>query len=314
MSMRFIQAGLQTSVQDFGRTGMMRYGISRGGAADPVAMQLANLLLGNPLENPVLEVALVGPSIEFQCDISIAISGAQFELTLDGETVDSDQVIQVARGNTLSFGRLISGARAYIAFAGRMELPPVFGSFSTHLLSGFGGCCGKAIKKGDVIQFAEMRTVGSRRLEGEYRLRYTQHPQLRLVAGAEANYFSRDTLNRFYSQTCQVTTQSNRMGIRLVGNPLYCENHSQVISSGLCPGTVQIPPDGKPIISFVEGQTIGGYPRIAHVINADQHLLGQLKANDRVSFTKVSLAQAHKILEGKSALLKRLEAEFTAQP
>lgn len=313
MSMRFIQGGLQTSVQDFGRSGMMRYGIARGGAADPMAMQLANLLLGNSPGNPVLEAALVGPSIEFQCDISIAITGAQFVLTLDGEVVDNDRIIQVKRGSTLSFGRLVSGARAYIAFAGRIEVPPVFASASTHLLSGFGGCCGRAIKKGDVIPFAETRTVGSRRLEGEYRLRYTQHPQLRLVAGAEEDYFAPDTIDRFYSQVFKVTAQSNRMGIRLAGSALRCGNQSQVISSGLCPGTVQIPPDGKPIVSFVEGQTIGGYPRIAHVISADQHLLGQLKANDRVSFTRVSLAQAHRILEGKSALLRRLEAELFVQ-
>ncbi|MFC6634534.1 biotin-dependent carboxyltransferase family protein [Microbulbifer taiwanensis] len=308
--MRIIRAGLQTSVQDLGRSGSMRYGVPRGGAADPVAMQLANLLLGNPPGNPVLEVTLDGPSIEFQCDISIAIVGAQFDLALNGEPVECDRVLQIESGDRLTFGRLLSGARAYIALAGQMKLPAIFGSHSTSIIAGFGGLCGRAIEKGDAIEILEARTVDHRRLEGEYRLRYTRHPQLRVVTGAEENHFGREAIDHFYSQTYQVTAQSNRMGIRLAGDALRRGNQSQVVSSGLCPGTVQIPPDGRPIISFIEGQTIGGYPRIAHVISADLHLLGQLQANDRLDFTPVSVAQAHKILEVKSGLLERLMAEF----
>ncbi|MCX2832490.1 5-oxoprolinase subunit C family protein [Microbulbifer thermotolerans] len=311
MSIRFIDAGLQTSVQDLGRTGMMRYGVSQGGAADPLAARLGNLLLGNPPHNPVLEVTLIGPRLEFQCDISLVVTGARFTLTLDGESVENDQVIQARRGSVLNFGQLRSGTRAYIAFAGQMALTRIFDSFSTHLQSGFGGCGGQPLKKGDLIRFEETRTVADRQLREEHRLRYTGHPRLRVVAGAEETLFSGETLERFYTQAFRVTPQSNRMGIRLTGEPLHCAARTQIISSGLCPGTIQVPPDGDPIIAFVEGQTIGGYPRIAHVISADQHLLGQLKANDRISFEKVSLARAHEILAGKSALLNQLTAEYS---
>lgn len=310
MSMHFIKAGMQTSIQDLGRTGLMRYGISRGGAADPMAMRLANLLLGNPADTPVLEVTLAGPAIEFQCDIAIAIVGAEFELTLNEEKVEGNEVLQVKRGDTLAFGRLLSGTRAYIAFSGTMDLPRIFDSCGTNLLGGFGGLDGRAIQKGDTIGFTELRTAVTRRLPAAFRLRYSGHPQLRVVAGAEEHLFGKETASNFYSQAYQVLPQSNRMGVRLTGDTLSTEQIPQQVSSGLCPGTIQIPPDGLPIISFVEGQTIGGYPRIAHVISADLHTLGQLKANDRVSFLKVTLEQAREVLAGKFQLLDKVRAHL----
>jgi antagonist of KipI len=291
----------------------MRYGVSKGGAADPIAMQLANLLLGNPADNPVIEVTLTGPTIEFQRAVSIAIVGAQFEMKLNDRQVDNDQILQISKGDTLAFGKLISGARAYIAFAATMQLSPVFNSYASHLIAGFGaisetaGNFGRAIQTDDVIHFEKLRIVAAGCLSGEYKLRYTPHPQIRVVAGTEERYFSRDAISDFYRQTYRVSAQSNRMGIRLCGGKLAAEHMPQIVSSGLCPGTIQIPADGKPIISFIEGQTIGGYPRIAHVISADLPLLGQLKANDRVSFVNISIAQAHKILAGKSQILDNLD-------
>lgn len=312
LSLHFISPGLQTSVQDLGRPGLMHCGIPRGGAADPLALQFANLLLGNPADNPALEITLIGPEIEFHCDLSIAVCGGQFEMTLNDNSVGNDEVIPVRRGDTLQFGRLHSGARAYLALAGQMDIPPLFASASTHLQSGFGGLSGSAVKKGDTIPVRHSRNTKQRRLEAQYRLRYTSHPQLRLVTGAEEGYFDPDSRERLYSETYQVSAQSNRMGIRLSGAELHCMEKAQVMSSGLCPGTVQVPPSGQPIVSFVEGQTIGGYPRIAHVISADQHLLGQLQAHDRVSFARVSTAQAQEILAGKANLLKSLRANLSS--
>ncbi|WP_323847341.1 biotin-dependent carboxyltransferase family protein [Microbulbifer magnicolonia] len=313
MSIRFLKSGLQTSVQDLGRTGLMRYGISRGGAADSVAMTLANLLLGNPPENPALEVTLTGPSVEFQCDISIAIVGADFELQLNNHDVESNRVLQIKCGDTLSFGGLRSGARAYIAFSGQMELPLVLDGFSTYLLGEFGGLEGRAIRAGDTIHFRRIRRVRPLCLEEKFRLKYTGHPRLRVVAGAEEPYFSDEAQRAFYRQAFRVSAQSNRMGIRLSGDALGVKEMPQLVSSGLCPGTIQVPPSGQPIVSFVEGQTIGGYPRIAHVISADQHMLGQLKPNDRASFSKVSLRQAREILAGKVRLMDQLQAALAAQ-
>lgn len=309
--LRVVKAGLQTSIQDAGRPGWMRYGIARGGVADPVAMMLANKLLGNPPAHPCLEIALTGPDIEFECDLSIAVCGARFAMKLNGQEVENDSVIQVKKGDQLGFGPLQSGARAYLALAADMQITSVFGSQSTHLQTGFGGLHGRALKAGDEIQLCNNHQSRGSRLPDKYRLRYTGRPQLRVIAGAEASYLSQSTRAEFYRTTFEVTPQSNRMGIRLKGAVLDTSTLPQMTSSGLRPGTIQVPPGGQPIIAFVEGQTIGGYPRLAHVIEADQHILGQLKARDRANFELIELEDAHRIQREK---LNRLQSLQQTQP
>ncbi|WOX06732.1 5-oxoprolinase subunit C family protein [Microbulbifer pacificus] len=304
--LRILKAGLQTSIQDGGRSGWMQYGIAKGGAADPVAMQLANSLLGNPPHHPCLEITLTGPDIEFGCDLSIAICGAQFDLTLNGQSIDNDQGIAVKKGDHLAFGPLQSGARAYLALSAETVLPAAFGSLSTHIQTEFGGYCGRALRAGDEIRLRNCRREPPRQLSNDYQLRYSARPQIRVIDGAEAEMFADTARELFYRTTYSVSAQSNRMGIRLAGNGLDTAGLPQMTSSGLCPGSVQIPPDGSPIISFVEGQTIGGYPRLAHVISADQHLLGQLKPHDRIDFFRVDLDTAIRILRDKTAELSRL--------
>lgn len=306
MTLHFIESGLQTCVQDEGRPGMMHWGVPRGGAADPLAMALANLLLRNAPGHPCIEIALSGPVIEFSVDISVAVCGARFDLRLNGEPVANDEVIQVRRGDRLSFGAVQSGARAYLALAAEMDLPPIYGSRSTHLIARFGGLSGRAIKAGDRISLGHCRLEPYRALPGDYRINYRTRPLLRVVAGAEARYFEAAAIRAFYGGGFTVSPQSNRMGIRLTGEPLTVAGMPQMISSGLCPGTVQVPPNGLPIVSFVEGQTIGGYPRIAHVISADLHRLAQLAPNARLDFELVSQHRAHRILREKARLLAAL--------
>ena len=306
MSLNIIHPGLQTTIQDGGRAGNLRWGISRGGAADSFAMALGNLLLGNPPDHPGLEVALTGPEIEFTRGLSIAVTGAHFDLRLNHEAVGNDQVITVRAGDRLRFGPLRSGARAYIALAADIQLPILFHSQSTHVIAGFGGLHGRPLQGGDQIPLQHCRIEPPRTLPAAYRLDYSSRPLLRVVPGLEAQYFSAETLARFYRGGFTVSPQSNRMGIRLQGDPLSVEGLPEQVSSALCPGTVQVPPNGQPIISFVEGQTIGGYPRIAHVISADLHRLGQLVAGARLDFEVVDRASAHRTLAGKARLLAAL--------
>ncbi|WP_158681554.1 biotin-dependent carboxyltransferase family protein [Microbulbifer pacificus] len=307
MNLHFIQPGLQTSIQDGGRPGMLRWGVPRGGAADTFAMALANLLLTNAPTHPCIEVALTGPEIEFSGDLSIAITGAHFDLRHNGDLVPNNVVLQMKAGDRLQFGVLHSGARAYIALAAEMELPTVLDSHATHLVSAFGGYCGRAIRAGDRITLQRCRREPKRELPPGYRLNYRARPLLRVVPGCEVRYFPAAAINAFQRGDFRVSSQSDRMGIRLTGEPLSSKDVCQVISSGLCPGTVQVPPNGLPIISFVEGQTIGGYPRIAHIISADLHRLGQLQANSPLNFEMVDLGSAHKVLQKKSQLLVRLK-------
>ncbi|WP_226666478.1 biotin-dependent carboxyltransferase family protein [Microbulbifer aggregans] len=310
MSLHFLKPGLQTSIQDSGRPGMLRWGLPRGGAADTFAMALANLLLGNPATHPCLEVALTGPVIEFSETLSIAICGAHFELTLNGTTVENDRVIPIKKGDQLSFGKLKHGCRAYLALSAEFGLPEVFHSQATHLLSAFGGLDGRAICAGDIVALRHCRRVQERALPDQFHLRYSNRPLVRILPGTEAHHFPQEALEVFNRGGYAVSSQSNRMGIRLDGTPLVTDGLPQMVSSALCPGTVQIPPNGLPIISFVEGQTIGGYPRIAHVISADLNLLGQLQARDRIDFEPVSLSAAHQILRDKSRLLETLSEQL----
>lgn len=307
MSLHFLKPGLQTSIQDGGRPGMMHWGLSRGGAADTFAMTLANLLLGNPRSHACLEIALTGPVIEFTCALSIAICGARFDLYLNDAPVDNDTTLKVRAGDQLKFGALQSGARAYLAVAADMDLPRIQQSLSTNLLAGFGGYRGRALTTGDTIPLRNCRQVAVRVLPREFRVDYRARPLIRVVAGAETSQFSADALEHFYQGQFAVSSQSNRMGIRLSGEPLPLKQSLQIASSGLCPGTIQVPPNGLPIISFVEGQTIGGYPRLGHVISADLHRLGQLQARSRMDFELVDLQTAYRILHKKNQLLAELE-------
>ncbi|WP_444903762.1 biotin-dependent carboxyltransferase family protein [Microbulbifer sp. CnH-101-E] len=312
MSIYFIRPGLQTSIQDFGRPGLMHCGIPQGGAADILSMQLANLLLGNCLNNPVLELTLTGPVIRFECDISIAITGAQFNVLLNKITVENYKVIKVKRGDILEFGRLLSGTRAYIGLSAKISTPQAFNSVSTHLISHFGGNKGKAISYEERFHLKNIRIAKSAHIDRSLQPCYQSRPLLRVIYGPEKKRFTELTLNNFFRKTFQVSAQSNRMGIRLspsiiVDSKAITDSSDEMISSGLYPGSIQIPNNGEPIISFIEGQTIGGYPRIAHIIRADLHRLGQLKAQDKINFQLVNQAQAREILLKKMKYLENLK-------
>ncbi|MBN8430522.1 biotin-dependent carboxyltransferase family protein [Microbulbifer salipaludis] len=306
MSLRIIKPGLQTTIQDGGRPGNLRWGLSRGGAADTFAMALGNLLLGNPPQHPCLEVAITGPEIEFSAATAVAVTGARFDLAHNDRPVGNDEVLQMRPGDRLRFGPLRSGARAYVTLAADFQLAATLDSLSTHVIAGFGGWQGRPLKAGDQIPLQHCRAVPDRKLPAQYRLDYASRPLLRVVPGLEASHFTGDAVARFYAGGFTVSPQSNRMGIRLAGEPLPAETLPQQVSAALCPGTVQVPPNGLPIISFVEGQTIGGYPRIAHVISADVHRLAQLPAGARLDFEQVEQATAHQVLREKSHLLADL--------
>ncbi|WGL18245.1 biotin-dependent carboxyltransferase family protein [Microbulbifer bruguierae] len=310
MSLHIIRPGLQTSIQDGGRPGWMRYGVARGGAADPVAMHMANTLLQNSPTHPCLEITLTGPEIAFEASLCIAVCGARFDLTLNDEPVANDTVLPISAGDRLSFGRLGSGARAYLAMSAEMDVTEVFNSCATHLQTAFGGFLGRALRAGDRVPLSHCRQVPSRTLPSVYRLQYGNRPLLRVVEGAEAACFGPDSRRAFFRNTYRVSADSNRMGIRLQGIPLNTEDIPQMVSSGLCPGTVQIPAGGEPIIAFVEAQTLGGYPRIAHVIEADQPRLAQLKPGDRLDFERIEIAEAQRILQEQKRLLAGLEAQL----
>jgi len=306
MSLTFIRSGMQTSIQDSGRSGFMHQGISRSGAMDHMSLQLANWLVANPLNQAAIEVTLVGPTIEFKQNLSIAICGAEFDLTLNGEPVFNNETINVKAADVLEFKRLRKGARAYLAIAGKLKVDPLFGSQSTHLTAGFGGYKGRQFEANDVLEVLRAHETKKRVLPEAYRPTFTGNYLLRCCPGIEADSFDQECLDSFYDSTYKISVDSNRMGLRLEGKPVPLNTSVDIISSGLTQGSIQVPPSGLPIISSVDGQTIGGYPRVANVISSDLNILGQLKAGDKIGCVSVSRDKAWHQLEQKQTFLNKL--------
>jgi len=310
MSLFFIKAGLQTSIQDLGRKGLMHLGISQSGTMDSVSMKKANWLVNKPINSTVIEVTLIGPKIQFLNDISFAICGAEFDLYLNGNLVFNDELIHAHKGDVLEFDKLLSGARAYMAFSGKLNLSTLLNSYSTHLTSQFGGFQNRQLKDSDSLDLTPTPIIEKRKLSSKYKTSYSGNYLLRCVESVESNQFSQSQTEQFFSQNFAVTVDSNRMGIRLKGQPLLFETYQEIVSSGLVQGSIQIPLSGQAIISSVDGQTMGGYPRIANIISADLPLLGQLKAGDKINFILVDDSYATNALNQLQELENRMLNEL----
>lgn len=304
MSLTFIKAGLQTSLQDLGRAGQMHLGISASGAMDSRSMKLANYLVGKPLNSAVIEVTLIGPLVRADSDISVTICGAQFELKHNGKEAQCNQIINLSKGDILEFKQCKQGVRAYIGFTGKLDFSPFMGSYATHLTANFGAIKGPFIDN-QTLNIRGSRHLNHKALPPELRPFYSGNYMIRCVPSIETELFNAHQISQFYQQTFQVSNQANRMGIRLKGTALILNDEINITSSGLTQGSIQIPPSGLPIISSVDGQTIGGYPRMANVIAADLPLLGQLKGQDKLSFVLVDLDYADQLLVESNQLIAK---------
>lgn len=285
--------GLLTTVQDLGRPGFGARGISASGAADPVALQLGNLLVGNAPGAAALEMTLMGGNFIFSEPTAIALAGSDFAATLNGQTLDTWRNYSVAAGEELRVGPTRAGARCYLCIAGGIEVEPFLGSASTHLVSGLGGFAGRGLRKGDVLRIRDAGTKFVERALSSAVLRLL-HPRgvLRVTDGPQCDLFSAETVRSLYEKEFRVTEESNRLGLRLEGPALKLTLQQEMITEGVTLGAIQITPSGQPIVLFVEQQTTGGYPKFANVISADHFRLGQLRPRDSIRFERVSFAQA----------------------
>lgn len=298
-----LSGGALTTVQDLGRFGNMSLGIGQTGVMDSLSAGLANLLVGNDVSQALIEITLVGPKLKFHQACTIAITGATFDLSLNGKAAESNRALCVEQGDELFFGRRQAGARAYLAVAGGIDVAKVFGSCATHLNAGFGGYLGRKLERGDLLAFP----IASRTIQGENQavraLTLSGSYLLRVTDSVESQLFSKQQWQAFTSQKYQVAMESNRIGIRLTGEAIDVSNLPELLSGGVLPGSIQIPPSGLPIIVGNDGPTVGGYPRIANVIAADMPLVGQLVAGDTISFARVTTEHARKFYVQQQQLL-----------
>jgi antagonist of KipI len=278
---RVLKPGMMTTVQDLGRFGWAHHGVSASGAADPLALRAANLLAGNVENAPALEMMLAGPTLQFETAATIVVTGSDF-----GSGLPLWTPVEVAAGQTVRFGGTQSGARACLAVRGGLAVPRTMGSASTHVLTGVGG---RPLRAGDTLAIGK-ETAGRPRA-GEPPP-FPREGALRVTAGPQADRFGDELYVGLYT----VAEESNRMGLRLRG-PAIPSPAGAMLTEGVALGAVQVPPDGQPIILFVEHQTTGGYPKPANVVSADFWRLGQLRPRDEVRFELVTIETALRLLQ-----------------
>lgn len=288
-----ITPGLLTTVQDFGRVGVMKNGFTQNGAMDRYSMTVANRLCGNCDSAPVLEMTVLGVTARFTQDTVICVSGADFGAKINDKPIKRNKAYKINKGDIFSMGAAKSGMRAYLAVAGGIVGEYVFGSASTNLKFAFGGHFGKKLQSGDVLSIG----TGAFPL-GEIdkweipESEYSKDAQLRVVLGPQNEMFTDEDIRLFLSQEYEVNAQSDRMGIRLSGEPLKSKNGMDIISDGIVFGSVQVPNSGEPIILMADHQTTGGYAKIATVISVDLPRASQLSAGNTVRFKSVTVEEA----------------------
>ncbi len=299
-SLEILSPGPLTTVQDLGRYGFGRYGVPPSGALDSFSLRAANLLVGNPETEAGLEITLMGLKVRFLADLAVALCGGDLQPHLNDNPFEMWRSQLVRKGDILFLKAPRTGCRAYLAVGGGIVIEPVLASKSTNLASKFGGCGGRALRKGDLLfsRSPEMHSRNSgRTLDPERRPSYPGEWAIRVLFGPQDQDFEEETRKAFMDYSFTVSTQSDRTGIRLAGPALQRKKDlgDSIVSEGIVPGAIQVPGDGQPIILLVETIT-GGYRKIATVISADLPLLGQIKPGDHLCFQATSLQRAMQAL------------------
>ncbi len=294
------RAGMLTTVQDLGRRGHRAAGVPLSGAMDRFALRVGNLLVGNEQDAAGIETTLAGPELEFTTDAIVAVTGATFA------GVPSWQPFLVRAHERLRLGNPVKGCRGYLLVAGGIQVPRALGSRSTYLRAGLGGHEGRALREGDRLPAGE----SPRRLAARWHIderilpRYSPAATVRVVRGPQADEFG----GRLEKGEFRLLPQSDRMGVRLGGSRLLRIGRAdELVSAAVAPGTVQVPPDGLPIVLMADAQTIGGYPQAANVIGVDLPIIAQARPGDRLRFEEIPLTEAQQLFLARERVLAMLQ-------
>ena len=298
MGIQIINGGFLTTIQDMGRYGYQETGMSVSGVMDTRAASLANILVGNDTNEAVIEITMMGPTMKFTEDEIIAVTGGDLGAKIDGKPVERYRAVLVKAGQTLSFMGMYGGSRAYIAFAGGLDIPVVMGSRSTNIKCGLGGFKGRRLLDGDYISFRAKRRYLPYFLSRSLDLNEFDQDNitLRVIMGPQDDAFTAAGKETFLSSEYVVTSEFDRMGCRLEGPFIASKSTTDIISDGIAFGSVQVPSHGKPIILLADRQTTGGYAKIATVISVDIPKLVQRKTDHKVKFQAVTVEEAQELL------------------
>jgi biotin-dependent carboxylase-like uncharacterized protein len=321
MAIKVLKPGLATTVQDAGREGYYNVGIPLSGALDQYSFRAANLLVGNDEHEAVLECTLMGPELEFQRDAVVAVTGAEMAPKLDGVAAARNQAIAVKAGMVVSFDFMRSGARAYIAVSGGIDVPVILGSRSTYGLGAFGGFQGRKLQAGDVVPVGAPKgtpKVG-KRVPDDLAMPLPKELELRVVPGLYFHRITEESAQTFFEDTWAVAPEADRIGYRYKqGRPLKFRDRKQPFGAGSDPsnivdagypyGSIQVPGGLEPIILHRDAVSGGGYAMIGTIISADMDRIAQMQPNNKARFVKVELDAALTARAERNQRLQRLRA------
>jgi len=314
-ALEILRAGPLTTVQDRGRVGCQKFGVTVSGAMDEVALRVGNILVGNAQDAAALEISFLGPEIRIRTDAALALTGAEVAAELDGRPVPWYQAFLARAGQTLDIRHCTRGMRAYLAAGGGIDVPVRLGSRSTSLAAGFGGTEGRPLRDGDVVAVGPI--VGSparwagRSVPGIWRPTFVLPQTIRVVLGPQDDAFTEAGRRTFLESSYEVSPSSDRMGCRLEGPAIEHAGAADIISDWIPLGGIQVPGNGKPIILLADRQTTGGYTKIATVIGPDIPKLAQLRPGDHVRFEGLAIGDAQAVARALDRDLSRLDATLT---
>ncbi len=318
MSLKVFKPGILDSVQDGGRFGFQHLGINPGGVMDQFSARVANILVGNPVNEAVIELHFPASILIFQQTALISLSGADFSASISGEIIPSNHAVLVNKNSILQFHKIKAGARAYLAVRGGFDLSSWLGSHSTNLKAAAGGYKGRALRKEDEIFFRYEGDYCSLLGEKEFMVLpwsadtpRDSSEEMLVVSGNEWERLTTQSKESFYMTSFVITQQSDRMGYRLNNIPLPSLTSTELVSSAVGFGTVQLLPDGRLIVLMADHQTTGGYPRIAHVITAHHSKLAQMKPGDKLRFKATDQKSAEEMMMKQQQHLLQLQNACT---
>jgi len=316
MAVKILAPGLSTTVQDLGRPGYYHLGIPISGGMDRIALSVANMLVGNDEGAAVLEAVFLGPEIEFTQAATVAVTGADLPPKVNGDERPTWEAFAVKPGDKLSFGFLKSGARAYIAISGGIDVPVKLGSRSTYTLGALGGHEGRALKAGDVLPLGQ-GAVGGGSIPADLRRGARNPAELRMLPGLYWHRITAEAGKQFFADTWKVAPEADRIGYRFKGGkPLDFVPRTPPFGAGSDPsnivdacypyGSVQVPSGTEPIVLHRDAVSGGGYMMLGTIISADMDLIGQLQPHSPAQFVDVTLDQALAARADSKAALQRV--------
>ena len=303
------ESGLLTTVQDLGRYGYQRFGIPPSGAMDPYSSRLANIMVDNELDCPVLEITGHGPALEAMEPVEVGFAGGEFELKVNDEEVSMWESIFLDEGDLLRIGNCRTGFRGYLSVSGGIKTEKILKSKSTYMKGKIGGLNGKGnkIKKDDTIKPEKnINNFSKRKIPKKYRTNI-QAKEIRVILGPQKTKFSETGIETLLNSEYRISTDSDRMGYRLEGPKIQHKNEADIITDAIPNGAIQVPGNGKPIVLLNDRQTTGGYAKIANIITVDIPKITQKKPGEKIKFKEIDLKKAQKLYKNRQKRIQKLQ-------